>query len=70
MARTVEDVLARRTRSLLLNARAAIEMAPRAAELMARELGRDGVWEAEQIRAFTEVAKGYLINQESDQSHL
>src|SRR6185503_2974897 len=37
MARTVEDVLARRTRALFLNARAAVEMAPRVAELLARE---------------------------------
>lgn len=59
-ARTVEDVLARRTRALFLNARAALEMAPRAAELMAAELQRDKSWEAEQVRAFTEVAQGFL----------
>ncbi|MGC4053536.1 MAG: glycerol-3-phosphate dehydrogenase C-terminal domain-containing protein [Paludibaculum sp.] len=41
MARTVEDVLARRTRALLLNARAAMDMAPRVAELLAGELGMD-----------------------------
>ena len=62
MARTVEDVLARRTRALFLNARAAIEMAPRVAELMAKELGRDDAWSAEQIRSFEELAKGYLIS--------
>jgi len=60
MARTVEDVLARRTRSLFLNARAAIEMAPRVAALMARELGRDDGWEASQVRAFHQTACGYL----------
>ena len=62
MARTVEDVLARRTRSLFLNARAAIEMAPRVAELMAKELGRDDAWESEQVRSFEQLAKGYLIS--------
>jgi len=36
MAWTLEDVLARRTRALFLNARAAIEMAPRAADFLAR----------------------------------
>ena len=41
MARTVEDALARRTRALFLNARAAIRIAPRAAQLIARELNRD-----------------------------
>ncbi len=62
MARTVEDVLARRTRALMLNARAAIGMAPRVAELIAGELGRDEEWKAEQVRIFTELARGYLIN--------
>jgi glycerol-3-phosphate dehydrogenase len=61
MARTVEDALARRTRALFLNARSAIAMAPRAAELMAKELGRDRAWEAEQVEAFTELARGYLV---------
>jgi glycerol-3-phosphate dehydrogenase len=62
MARSVEDVLARRTRALFLNASAAIEMAPRAAELMARELGRDGAWRSEQVKAFHELAAGYRLS--------
>jgi glycerol-3-phosphate dehydrogenase len=61
MARTVEDVLARRTRALFLNARAAIAMAPRVASFMARELARDARWEAEQLRVFNETARGYLL---------
>ncbi len=60
MARSVEDVLARRTRALFLNARAAIEMAPRVADLLAPELGRDEAWKAEQVAAFREVARNYL----------
>lgn len=60
MARSVEDVLARRTRALFLNARAAVRMAPAVARLMARELGRDAAWVGEQIRAFESVARGYL----------
>jgi glycerol-3-phosphate dehydrogenase len=60
MARTVEDVLARRTRALFLNACAAIEMAPRVAALMARELGRDAAWEAAQVLAFRQTARGFL----------
>jgi glycerol-3-phosphate dehydrogenase len=60
-ARTVEDILARRTRSLLLHARASIAMAPRVAELMARELGQDSAWQEAQVSAFTELAKGYLL---------
>jgi glycerol-3-phosphate dehydrogenase len=61
MARSVEDVLARRTRALFLNARAALAMAPRVADLLARELGRDGAWQAGQVRAFEELARGYVI---------
>ena len=41
MARTVEDVLARRARILFLDAKAAIELAPSVAELMANELGNN-----------------------------
>ena len=62
MARTVEDVLARRTRMLLLHARAAMESAPAVAAIMARELGRDAAWENEQVRDFREMAKGYLFS--------
>lgn len=60
MARTVEDVLARRTRALFLNARAAIAMAPRVATIMARELGHDATWERDQVDAFTRVARNYI----------
>jgi glycerol-3-phosphate dehydrogenase len=61
MARTVEDVLARRTRALLLDARASIEAAPPAAELLAAELGRDAAWQQEQVREYSALAKGYLL---------
>jgi glycerol-3-phosphate dehydrogenase len=60
MARTVEDALARRTRALLLDARASIEAAPTAAALMARELGRDPAWVAQQVAVYRELALGYL----------
>jgi glycerol-3-phosphate dehydrogenase len=60
MARTVEDVLSRRTRALLLGARASIEAAPRVAELMARELKRGEDWQKQTVRDFKEVAQGYL----------
>jgi glycerol-3-phosphate dehydrogenase len=60
MARTVEDVLARRTRALFLNAAAAMRMAPRAAELMAAELGRDAKWEAAEVQAFRATSRQYL----------
>jgi glycerol-3-phosphate dehydrogenase len=61
LASALEDVLARRTRALFLNARAAIEMAPRAAALMARELKRTREWEASQVKVFEAVADNYLL---------
>lgn len=60
MARSVEDVLARRTRALFLNARAALAMAPRVGELLARELDKDQSWQMDQVAAFSQVAQGYL----------
>jgi glycerol-3-phosphate dehydrogenase len=60
MALTVEDVLARRSRALLWDARAAREVAPRVAELMAEELGRDQAWQREQVESFRALAGGYL----------
>ncbi|MDA8020170.1 MAG: glycerol-3-phosphate dehydrogenase/oxidase [Thermoanaerobaculia bacterium] len=60
MARTLEDVLSRRTRALLFDARAAIEAAPTIAGWMAEELGHDPSWAREQVAAFTELAQGYL----------
>ncbi|WPV02623.1 glycerol-3-phosphate dehydrogenase/oxidase [Mucilaginibacter sp. cycad4] len=61
MARTVEDILARRTRVLFLDARLATEMAPEVARLMAGELGKDAAWEQAQIKAFNETAKNYIL---------
>ncbi|MBU4002643.1 MAG: FAD-dependent oxidoreductase, partial [Proteobacteria bacterium] len=59
-ARTVEDFLARRSRSLLLNARASAEAAPKVAEVMAKELGRSTEWENEQIASFQALTRIYL----------
>ena len=61
MARGVEDVLARRSRALQLDARAAIEMAPSVAGLIAEEMGYDGAWQKQQVRQFTELAGEYLL---------
>ncbi|PJB00554.1 MAG: FAD-dependent oxidoreductase [Ignavibacteriales bacterium CG_4_9_14_3_um_filter_30_11] len=60
MARTVEDFLARRSRALLLNAKASIEMAPEVAKLMAKELHKDSMWIKNQIEEFTQLAKDYV----------
>ncbi|HUP19478.1 MAG TPA: FAD-dependent oxidoreductase, partial [Gemmatimonadota bacterium] len=53
-------VLARRTRLLLIDARAALAAAPRVAALLAGELGHDGAWAAAQVEEFREIAAGYL----------
>jgi glycerol-3-phosphate dehydrogenase len=61
MARTVEDVLARRTRALFLDASAALAMAADVASLLAGELGRDVAWQDEQVRQFRGVAQGFMV---------
>lgn len=60
-ARTVEDVLARRTRALLLDAAASAAIAPRVADILARELDRDDVWQREQVEAYAALAAGYRV---------
>ncbi len=62
MARTVEDVLARRTRALLLDARASIECAADVAQLMATELQRPAEWSREQVAAYGDLARAYLLD--------
>jgi glycerol-3-phosphate dehydrogenase len=59
MARTVEDVLARRLRALFLDAQAALAAAPRVAALLATELGRDAKWQSDQLEQFRLVAEAY-----------
>ncbi len=60
-ARTAEDLLARRTRALLLNARASAKAAPRTAEILAEELGKDEAWKNAQVAAYRELASGYQL---------
>jgi glycerol-3-phosphate dehydrogenase len=61
MARTVEDVLARRTRALFLNSKAAFAMAPRAAQIMAAELNYDKAWQEDQVKIFQKLATAYSV---------
>jgi glycerol-3-phosphate dehydrogenase len=61
MARTVEDVLARRTRALFLDARESIRIAPETAGIMVKELNFDEEWIGKQIEDFTRVAKNYYF---------
>lgn len=59
-ARTVEDVLARRTRALFLDAEASLECAPVVAAIMAEVIGHPRDWEEDQVRRFRSLAEGYL----------
>ena len=60
MARTVEDVLARRLRILFLDARAAAKAAPRVADILQRELGKNNEWKEGQLQEFQNLAQHYL----------
>jgi glycerol-3-phosphate dehydrogenase len=68
MARSVEDVLARRTRALILDARASIEAAPLVARLAAAELGHDAAWRARQVADYTALARGYVFTDPASRS--
>jgi glycerol-3-phosphate dehydrogenase len=63
MARTVEDVLSRRTRALLLDAKESIRICPQVAKLMAEALGKDEVWIENEIKQYTKLAKQYLLKE-------
>jgi glycerol-3-phosphate dehydrogenase len=63
MARTVEDVLARRVRLLFLDARASIECSNKVAQLLADELGHDETWIQNQLEDFKSVANGFLLKE-------
>jgi glycerol-3-phosphate dehydrogenase len=56
----LEDILARRTRSLFLNARASADIAPEVAGLMANEFGYDKKWEADQVESYNQLVKNYV----------
>jgi glycerol-3-phosphate dehydrogenase len=61
MAQTVEDVLARRTRSLPLDVEAAVGAAGEVARVMAKELGRDEMWQMAQAEAVVRAARAHRV---------
>jgi glycerol-3-phosphate dehydrogenase len=61
MARTVDDVLARRTRALFLNSRAAVQMAPVVADILSRELSWDAARRIREIDTFVAIAANYMV---------
>ena len=63
MARTVDDVLSRRSRSLLFHAKASRESARVVAEILKEELGKDEAWVERQCRDFDEMSRSYLAEE-------
>ncbi|HEY6143382.1 MAG TPA: glycerol-3-phosphate dehydrogenase/oxidase [Flavobacterium sp.] len=63
MARTIDDILARRVRLLFLDARAAIASSEKVADLLAKELGYDATWKENQIADFKTLANGFLLEE-------
>jgi glycerol-3-phosphate dehydrogenase len=63
MARTVEDVLSRRTRALLLNAKESVRICREVAGIMAQALGKDQQWIEEEVAHYTQLAEQYLLKQ-------
>lgn len=61
MAMKLDDVLSRRLRITFLDARTALEMAPKVAAIMAKEMGKDDVWIAEQVADFSAIVQNYLL---------
>jgi len=62
MARKVEDVLARRSRALLLDAKASREVSSRVAKIMAEELKKDESWINRETTEYKDLADKYIIN--------
>jgi len=60
MPRTLEDILSRRTRALLLDVRASLAMAPEVVSLMADELEYDKKWQEEQLDAYNQLITRYI----------
>ncbi|MGZ8549840.1 MAG: FAD-dependent oxidoreductase [Chitinophagaceae bacterium] len=61
MARTVEDVLSRRTRALLLNAKESRRIAPEVVSIIAKVLGKDEQWKADQLESFNKLSEQYIL---------
>lgn len=62
MARTVEDVLARRVRLLFLDAKLSIEVAPKVAAILAKELGKDDQWVEQQVKDYAKLAANFVLS--------
>ncbi|MBV9989220.1 MAG: glycerol-3-phosphate dehydrogenase/oxidase [Chitinophagaceae bacterium] len=61
MAQSIEDILARRTRILFLDAKLAVTLAPAVSHLLMSELGKDEQWRQDQLLSFETLAKQYIL---------
>lgn len=62
MAKTVEDILTRRTKTLFSDAKESVRITPKVAKLLAQELGHNKQWEELQISNFNTIAANYILN--------
>ena len=62
MALTLEDVLSRRIRLLILDSAAALSSAEKVAQLMATTLQKDEAWVQTELTNFKKIAEKYLIS--------
>ncbi len=62
MARNIEDVLSRRTRALLLDARESIRICPEVAKIIAKVLNKNDEWVENEIATFTKLANNYILS--------
>lgn len=60
MARTLEDVLSRRTRALFLNARESVKIAPAVVTIIAEKLGKNEAWKVDQLKQYNKLAEQYM----------
>lgn len=63
MARTADDVLSRRSRSLLFDAKASREAAGQVCQILSEELNKDGDWAAAQVAEFLDISQNYLVEE-------
>ena len=63
MAQTIEDFLSRRTRALLLDAKASVEMAPEVGRILAEEFGKDDAWVEQEVKEYKALASNYILNE-------
>jgi glycerol-3-phosphate dehydrogenase len=60
MPLNLEDLLARRSRALFLNALASSDIAETAADIMASEMGHDDKWIEDQVKSFRNLVRNYI----------